>query len=234
MREKNNLKEDTIRGTMFGALERFSVMGLQVICTFIVARFLTPSDFGLIGLLIVFTVIGNTIMDSGFGQALIREKEVSDLEYSSVFYLNVFLSLIVYFLLFVSSGFIADFYKESSLKNIARVTFLVIPLNAFAVIQNTILIRKVDFKKIFPFFILYFLLASIITTIAVNLGVPADTFAPLKTLSKFLIVLAMTAIGLNTNIVKLIKSLVAFITRRTNGKSAMIQNKIQIMVRKTF
>ena len=88
MREKNNLKEDTIRGTMFGALERFSVMGLQVICTFIVARFLTPSDFGLIGLLIVFTVIGNTIMDSGFGQALIREKEVSDLEYSSVFYLT--------------------------------------------------------------------------------------------------------------------------------------------------
>lgn len=66
--------------------------------------------------------------------------------------------------------------------------------------------QKVDFKKIFPFFILYFLLASIITTIAVNLGVPADTFAPLKTLSKFLIVLAMTAIGLNTNIVKLIKT----------------------------
>ena len=132
MREKNNLKEDTIRGTMFGALERFSVMGLQVICTFIVARFLTPSDFGLIGLLIVFTVIGNTIMDSGFGQALIREKEVSDLEYSSVFYLNLFLSLVVYLLLFVSSGFIADFYKEPSLKDIARVTFLVIPLNAFA------------------------------------------------------------------------------------------------------
>ena len=66
--------------------------------------------------------------------------------------------------------------------------------------------QKVDFKKIFPFFILYFLLASVITTIAVSLGVPASTFAPLKTLSKFLIVLAMTAIGLNTNIVKLIKT----------------------------
>ena len=106
MREKNDLKENTVRGTIFGALERFSVMGIQIICTFIVARFLTPSDFGLVGLLIVFTVIGNTIVDSGFGQALVREKEVSDLEYSSVFYLNVFLSLIVYFLLWIYCRFL--------------------------------------------------------------------------------------------------------------------------------
>ena len=65
---------------------------------------------------------------------------------------------------------------------------------------------KVDFKKIFPMFILYFIIASIITTIAVNFGVPAAVFNPLKTLSKFFIVLAMSAIGLNTNIVKLVKT----------------------------
>ena len=66
--------------------------------------------------------------------------------------------------------------------------------------------NKVDFKKIFPMFILYFIIASIITTIAVNFGVPAVVFNPLKTLSKFFIVLAMSAIGLNTNIVKLVKT----------------------------
>ena len=66
--------------------------------------------------------------------------------------------------------------------------------------------NKVDFKKIFPMFILYFIIASIITTIAVNFGVPAAVFNPLKTLSKFFIVLAMSAIGLNTNIVKLVKT----------------------------
>lgn len=65
---------------------------------------------------------------------------------------------------------------------------------------------KVDFKKIFPFFILFFIAASIITTIAVSNGVSADVFDPLKTLSKFLIVVAMAAIGMNTNIVKLVKS----------------------------
>ncbi len=66
--------------------------------------------------------------------------------------------------------------------------------------------KKVDFKKIFPFFIIYFVLASVITTVSVNFGVSADFFTPLKTLSKFFIVLAMSAIGLNTNIVKLVKT----------------------------
>lgn len=61
-------------------------------------------------------------------------------------------------------------------------------------------------KKIFPFFILYFVAASVITTICLNLGVSASVFSPLKTLSKFLIVLAMAAIGLNTDIVKLVKT----------------------------
>lgn len=65
---------------------------------------------------------------------------------------------------------------------------------------------KVNFKKIFPFFILFFIAASIITTVAVSMGVSADVFEPLKTLSKFLIVVAMAAIGMNTNIVKLVKS----------------------------
>ena len=63
-----------------------------------------------------------------------------------------------------------------------------------------------SFRKVFPFFILYFLLASVVTTVSVSLGVPAAVFAPLKTLSKFLIVMAMAAIGLNTNLVKLIKN----------------------------
>lgn len=66
--------------------------------------------------------------------------------------------------------------------------------------------KKVEFKKIFPFFIIYFIIASLITTIAVSAGVSSDVFTPLKTLSKFFIVLAMCAIGLNTNIVKLVKT----------------------------
>ena len=73
--------------------------------------------------------------------------------------------------------------------------------------------RKAQLKAIFPFFILYFIAACLITTLAVHLGVAASFFAPLKTLSKFLIVVAMAAIGLNTNIVKLI---------RTGGKPLLL------------
>ena len=79
--------------------------------------------------------------------------------------------------------------------------------------------QKVDFKKIFPFFILYFILASVITTVAVGAGISADVFTPLKTLSKFFIVLAMSAIGLNTNIVKLVK---------TGGKPLLMQSVLGI------
>ncbi len=66
--------------------------------------------------------------------------------------------------------------------------------------------KKVNFRKIFPFFILWFILASVITTVCLHFGVPAAVFTPFKTLSKFLIVMAMSAIGLNTNIVKLVKT----------------------------
>lgn len=68
------------------------------------------------------------------------------------------------------------------------------------------MVKKINLKKVFPFFIIYFVLASIITTVAIKMGVSADFFTPFKELSKFFIVLAMVAIGLNTNVIKLIKN----------------------------
>ena len=88
-------------------------------------------------------------------------------------------------------------------------TLAIIPITLFLAIKsakNNVSNKKVDMKKIFPFFILYFIVASIITTISISLGVDPHIFSPLKTLSKFFIVMAMCAIGLNTNIVKLIKT----------------------------
>ena len=89
-------------------------------------------------------------------------------------------------------------------------TLAIIPITLFLAFyrakQSNGQAEKVNFKKIFPFFILFFVAASVITTIAVSLGVPSSFFAPFKTLSKFLIIMAMAAIGLNTDIVKLVKS----------------------------
>lgn len=88
-------------------------------------------------------------------------------------------------------------------------TLAIIPITlvlAFVRTRQAGATKKVSIKQIFPFFILFFVGASVITTVATALGVPASVFAPLKDLSKFFIIMAMAAIGLNTNIVKLIKT----------------------------
>ena len=128
-------------------MERFSTMGIQLICTFILARFLTPSMFGLMGMLVVFTLIGNTITESGFSQTLINEKEVSRQTLSTVFWTNIGLSLLIYFILWFAAPYIADFYHEPILTDVSRVTFLVIPLGALSIIQFTLCSRGLEFRK---------------------------------------------------------------------------------------
>jgi len=134
-------------GTIWNALERFSVMGIQLICTFIMARFLTPDMFGLMGMLIVFTLIGNTITESGFSQALIREKEVGHRTLSTVFWTNILLSLLIYAILWLCAPLIAGFYRQSILTDVSRVTFLVIPLGALSLIHFTLCTRQLEFRK---------------------------------------------------------------------------------------
>ena len=106
-----NYKQELVSNTVWNAIENYSMIGIQLLCTFLLARFLTPADFGLLGMLVVFTAIAQTFVDSGFGVALIREKDVSPAGYSSVFYLNLFIALCLYFLLCICSGAIADFYR---------------------------------------------------------------------------------------------------------------------------
>lgn len=134
-------------GSFWNAMERFSTMGIQLICTFILARFLTPSMFGLMGMLVVFTLIGNTITESGFSQTLINEKEVNRQTLSTVFWTNIALSLLIYFILWLAAPFIAGFYHEPILTDVSRVTFLVIPLGALSIIQFTLCSRGLEFRK---------------------------------------------------------------------------------------
>lgn len=132
--------------TLWNALERFSTMGIQLVCTFILARFLTPADFGLVGMLVVFTLIGNTITESGFSQALIREEHCSNRMLSTVFFTNLLLSFLVYCLLFAASPLIAAWYHQPELVTVARFTFLVIPLNAVSLIHFTLCTRRLQFR----------------------------------------------------------------------------------------
>lgn len=141
-------KKELVKNTIWNTLERFSLLGVQLICTFVLARFLTPSDFGIVGMLVVFTAIAQILIESGFGIAIIREKEVSPIDYSSVFYLNLLIAIAIYTLLYFCTPLIAGFYHEPILEEVCKVTFLVIPLFALQLIQTTILQRNLQFKKL--------------------------------------------------------------------------------------
>lgn len=130
-------------------LEMISVSGIQLICTFIMARFLTPADYGILGIVLVFSAFADVFIYSGFGQAIIREKEVTRTDYSTVLYFNVAMSLVLYAILFFSSGLIASLYEEPILKDICKVAYLILPIHALSLVQMTKLQKEIKFKKIF-------------------------------------------------------------------------------------
>lgn len=136
------------KNTIWNSIDKFSGIGIQMLCTFCMARFLTPSDYGLIGMLSIFIEISNTLIQSGLGSALIREKFLSREDYSTVFWFNLVVSSVLYAVLYVAAPFIADFYQQEQLTAICRVSFLVLPISALSIVQNTKFQRDLNFKKL--------------------------------------------------------------------------------------
>ena len=165
-----SLKDQTISGILWNSIERFGSLGIQLITTIILARLLSPSDFGLIGMLYVFITLGATFIDSGFSQALIREKEVNQTDYSSVFYLNIFLGVIVYIILFFLSSSIAHFFHEDELKKLSKFVFLIFPINSLSLIQIAIINREVTFQKLTKVSILSSIISGIIGIVMAYCG----------------------------------------------------------------
>ena len=98
--------------------ERCGAQLVTFIVSIVLARILTPSDYGTIALVTVFTTILQVFIDSGLSTALIQKKDADDLDFSSVFYFNFVICIILYLIMFVSAPFIADFYKDSSLVSV--------------------------------------------------------------------------------------------------------------------
>lgn len=146
--DNSSLKQSTVNGVIWSAVEKFSSLAIQMICTLIIAQFLTPKDFGTVGMLTIFIAIAQCLVDSGFRTALIRKTDANALDYSSVFIFNILLSAILYCMLFFCSPFIALFYNLPELEKIAKIAFVVIPINAFGIIQGTILTKNLQFKTI--------------------------------------------------------------------------------------
>ena len=142
----NNLKQVAIKGFFWSAIEKFGTLGIQFIITLILARLLTPADFGLVGMLAIFIAISQSFINSGFGSALIQKKSPTAEDYSTVFYFNIVVSFLFYFLLFIAAPYIAAFYKQPELIKLTRVISLGFIFNAFGLIQITQLTKNINFK----------------------------------------------------------------------------------------
>lgn len=141
-----SLKTKAVKGTAWSFADNIAGSGVTSLVGIVLARLLTPAEFGIIGMVMIFIAISNSIIDSGFSSALIRKKNVEDIDYSTVFYFNLFVSIILYIALYFSSPAISSFFDESELIRITRVLGLILIINAFAIIQRTILVKNVDFK----------------------------------------------------------------------------------------
>lgn len=148
MNQKESLKKSIAKNTIWKFFEQFSIIGIQLIGTFILGRYLTSSDFGIVGMLVIFTAIANTIVSSGFGIALIREKNVTNIDYSSVFFFNLAISILLYFILFFSSPLISRFYNQPILNDVSKVTFLVIPVLSLQLVQIAKFEKELKFKEL--------------------------------------------------------------------------------------
>lgn len=141
-----SLKQRTVSGLIWSAVERFSVQFVQLVVQVIIARILTPEDFGVIGMLAIFLALAQSFIDSGFSNALIRKTDRTEVDNSTVFYFNIVVGLIAYAVLFWAAPWIAQFYKTPILTPITRFIALGVFFNSLTIVQRAILTARVDFK----------------------------------------------------------------------------------------
>lgn len=141
-----SLKNKTVKGTLWSSVERFSVQGIQFVVMIIMARILTPEDYGLVGMLTIFIAVSQSLIDSGFSQALIRKQDRTEIDNSTVFYFNIAVGIILYFILFFCAPLISRFYDEPQLTPITRAIGLSLVFNSLAVVQRALLTINLNFR----------------------------------------------------------------------------------------
>lgn len=141
-----SLKQKTVIGSIWSLIDSFANQGIQFIVGIILARILSPEEFGLIGMLTIFIALSQAFVDSGFSNALIRKQNCTQTDYSTVFYFNILTSVVLYLILFIFAGSISIFFNEPQLKPLIRILSIGIILNALGMIQRTILTKQINFK----------------------------------------------------------------------------------------
>ena len=143
----SSLKQKSINGVIWNLTEKVGKQFIKIVLGVILARLLTPADYGLIGMITVFFAISMVFIDSGFGLAYIQKKDATEVDASTIFYFNLVVSSLFYVVLWFTAPFIADFYGESQLIELIRVMAIVLIINSFGLVQLVKLQKDVNFKK---------------------------------------------------------------------------------------
>lgn len=142
-----DLKKETVKGVAWSAVEKFSTGGVLFLANIILARLLTPKDFGLLAVITIFVQIAQTFIDSGFSNALIQKKDRNQIDYSTVFYFNLAISILLYIILYFCSPLIAHFFDNSQLTSLTRVVGLNFVIGALVSVHKTRLTVQLQFKQ---------------------------------------------------------------------------------------
>lgn len=143
---EQSLKDKTVKGTFWSAADSFLAQGVAFIVGIVLARLLSPEEYGLIGIVTIFTSVMLGVVDCGFSNALIRKKDVTNEDYNTLFIFNMGVSIVLFVILFVCAPWISHFFERPQLVELVRVMGLILILQALSIVQNTILTKRIDFK----------------------------------------------------------------------------------------
>lgn len=143
---EQNLKDKTVKGVAWSGMDNVARFGVSFVISIVLARLLSPDDYGLIGLTAVFTAVCTALINGGFSTALIRNKDATNDDYNTAFIVNLGMSLLLYAIIFICAPLIADFFGRQELVALTRVSSLGMIIGALALVQQTRLIKRIDFK----------------------------------------------------------------------------------------
>ncbi len=194
----SELKEKTVSAVIWNFIEKFGQQILYLLTGVIVARLVSPEQYGLVGLLGLFVTIPTILTESGFAAALIREKEIDDDDYSSVFMYNLLMSAGLYVLMFIGAPFLASYYDEPSLTLIARVQFLSIIFYGLGLIQQIELTRNMAFKSLTKLNISALVISSVTSVVMAFNGMNVWALVCQQVLFAFCRMLGLWIVGKKT------------------------------------
>ena len=142
-------KSNIISSLLWKFLERGGTQGIQFVIQIILARLLSPNDYGTLAILLAFIAIANVFVQSGFSTALIQKQEANNLDFSSVFYFSLFVAVLCYIIIFFTAPIIARFYKNEDLTYVLRVLAIILFFGALNSVQNAVVAKRMQFRRLF-------------------------------------------------------------------------------------